>query len=239
MLEFLDGLLRGGKARLPAVTEKLREIAEDQGIDLDERAGGHRVCDQDAPRLSAPAMCCWRSCSALLAMPGPRRCCCRPPSPTCRYPAGLARMLADDGPGDVPFVTAALAGSRPCRCCTVSPTARCGCTAGPRKDWPVSSTPPPIAPAASAPAATGCGGLITKPVRSTMGSRPCAISWPDRSSTQPFTWRWGCSKHCANSSSPWPLPAGRRDSGDFAGRSCRLCWCRGRRGERPPRARLD
>ncbi|MGZ8347811.1 MAG: TIR domain-containing protein, partial [Allosphingosinicella sp.] len=34
MLEFLDGLLRGGQARLPRVTEKLRAVATAAGLDL-------------------------------------------------------------------------------------------------------------------------------------------------------------------------------------------------------------
>ncbi|MCP4686015.1 MAG: hypothetical protein GY867_11320, partial [bacterium] len=35
MLEYLDGLLRRGRARLPAVTERLREQARLAGVDLD------------------------------------------------------------------------------------------------------------------------------------------------------------------------------------------------------------
>ena len=84
MLEFLDGLLRGGQARLPRVTEKLRAVATEAGLDLTSRHRRDATRRSAAPSCSARATCCWRACWVLPRSRATTRRCCSSPSPICR-----------------------------------------------------------------------------------------------------------------------------------------------------------
>ena len=204
MLELLDGLLRGGTGRWPAVTEKLHRLAEEEHIDLEAAGGGLASAMQTALTLGARDILLGELLTLAREAGIAEVLLQAAVSNLPVTPAGLARMLWDDGAGDVAAVTAAARGWKRCRCCIVFPTARCSCIAGPRRGSPVSANRRPTTTAASAPVATGCGALSTKATPSRTASRPCATFSPAATSMPPRPSRAGCSMRCGISGSPSP-----------------------------------
>jgi hypothetical protein len=109
MLEFLDGLLSGGKGRLPAVTEKLRRLADDQGIDLTTAATDIASGVRTALLLGARDILL-AELLAIVRTDGIEEVLLQAAVSNLPVtPQGLARMLAQGGPGDATAVTGALA----------------------------------------------------------------------------------------------------------------------------------
>lgn len=136
MLEFLDGLLRGGQARLPRVTKKLRAVASEAGPDL--RAAIDDM-DEATPSSSARVTCCWRTCSASPPTRAMTRRCCSLPSPICRWrrPASPGHSPAARRRATPRRPTKAFVASHHCHWFTGLTTGMSGFTAGPPMAWPV------------------------------------------------------------------------------------------------------
>jgi hypothetical protein len=144
MLEFLDALLRGGEGRLPAVTEKLRKLAEDQGIDVATAAADIASGLRTALVIGARDVLLAELIAIVRAAGIEEALLQAAVSNLPVTPQGLARMLAGNGPGDVTSVTAAATRLQTCHWCTVFLMAPCWCTAGPLRVLPPSPTRPRI-----------------------------------------------------------------------------------------------
>jgi tetratricopeptide (TPR) repeat protein len=109
MLEFLDALLRGGQGRMPAVTEKLRRLAEDHNIKLTATLSDMTSAMPAALLIGARDVLLGELLSIVRAAGIEEVLLQAAVSNLPVAPQGLARMLADDGPGDVSSVEAAAA----------------------------------------------------------------------------------------------------------------------------------
>jgi tetratricopeptide (TPR) repeat protein len=107
-LEFLDALMRGGEARFPAVAEKLRRIADERKLDLsappeslDEAVRTARAIAAGDVLLEELLAIARREGIADVLLQAAV-------SNLPVTPAGVARMLAEDGPGDVQPISRAI-----------------------------------------------------------------------------------------------------------------------------------
>ncbi len=100
MLEFLDGLLRGGEGRLPAVTAKLRGIAGTLNLDLTAPTPEIDNAVETALAIGARDVFL-EELLAIARRDGSEEILLQAAVSNLPVtPEGLARMLADDGPGD-------------------------------------------------------------------------------------------------------------------------------------------
>ena len=116
LLEFLDALMNDGRGRLPHVTERLRIIAQQHGLDLEGKYDPQSNEERFAGRLATALLVGARdvSLTELLSIARAEGLdeaalqagCSNLPVP----PAGLARRLSGgDDPGDVAFARRAIA----------------------------------------------------------------------------------------------------------------------------------
>ena len=116
LLEFLDALMNDGRGRLPHVTERLRVIAQQHGLDLegkgDPQSNGERFAEQLATALQVGARDVFLTELLNIARAegieeaALQAGCSNLPVP----PEGLARMLAGgEDPGDLTFARRAIA----------------------------------------------------------------------------------------------------------------------------------
>ena len=105
MLEFLDALLHGGSGRLPTVTAKLRELAEKHGVDLATADIASAI--QTTVMIGARDVLLTELLSMVRSAGMAEILLQAAVSNLAVRPEGLARMLADDGPGDVAAVVGA------------------------------------------------------------------------------------------------------------------------------------
>ena len=107
MLELLDAILRGGAGRLPTVTKKLHQLARDQGVDLTTAPTDAASGIEAALALGARDVLLSELLAIVRDAGIEEELLQTAVSNLPVTPQGLARMLADDGAGDLLTVEAA------------------------------------------------------------------------------------------------------------------------------------